>query len=154
MREVADLKPDDSPGPEIGPRGPRPLDNAPIALIAAAATGASGCSLQFMVMTGGLTGAGASIGTVFWFGLMVFAVAWVVAAFAFLVGLLFVGMPVWAGLDRLGWMSSGASVVAGAALAAMVAGLFGGLISAAFLLLPGAAAGWMLHRVAYVGRLS
>jgi hypothetical protein len=125
-----------------------------MALVAATAAGATGCSIQFMLMTGGLTGAGASIGMVLWSGLLVFLIAWIVAAIGFLIGLLFVGLPVWAALDRLGWISSGASVLAGGASAALVAGLFGGPPSAAFLLLPGAAAGWVLHRVAYVRRLS
>jgi len=116
--------------------------------------GATGCSIQFVLMTGGLTGAGASLGTVLWSGAVVFIVAWLVAAFGFFIGLLFVGLPVWAGFEKLGWVSPGVAVVAGAALAALAAGLFGGLPSAAFLLLPGAAAGWMLHRAAYAGRRS
>lgn len=148
MCEVAGPKPPPQ-DQEIGRRGPRPLDNAPMVLLAAAATGATGCSLQFMLTTGGLTGAGASLGTVLWFGAAVFVVAWLVAAIGFFIGLLFIGLPAWAGLDKLGWMSPGVAVAAGAALAAFVAGLFGGLPSAAFLLLPGAAAGWTLHRVAY-----
>lgn len=153
MHQAGDLKP--SPrNREIGIRGPRPIDNAPVALLAATMGGATGCSIQFVLMTGDLTGAGASLGTVLWSGAVVFIVAWLVAAFGFFIGLLFVGLPVWAGFEKLGWVSPGVAVVAGAALAALAAGLFGGLPSAAFLLLPGAAAGWMLHRAAYAGRRS
>ena len=108
-----------------------------------------GCAIQFMLMTGGLTGAGASLGTALWFGVFVFVITWVVAALGFAIGLLFVGLPAWAGFDKLGWMSPGLAAASGAILAPLVAGLFGGLPSAAFLLLPGALAGWILHRVAY-----
>jgi hypothetical protein len=77
---------------------------------------------------------------------------WLIAALGFFIGLLFVGLPVWAGLDRLGWVSRGAAIGTGAALSALVASPFGGSLSAAFLLLPGAAAGAVLHHVAYAGR--
>ena len=154
MRGSTRLEPAGAPDRNVGRRGPRPLDNAPVAMLSAAAAGAAGCSIQFMLMTGSLTGVGASIGTVIWSGLLVFAVVWVVAALVFLVGLLFVGLPVWMGLDRLGWMSPVLAPGAGTALSALAAGRFGGLPSAAFLLLPGAAAGWTLHRVAYAGRPS
>lgn len=100
-------------------------------------------------MTGGLSGAGESLGTVLWFGLLGMLVAWALAAIVFCIGLLFIGLPVWAGLDRLGWMSPGVAVVAGAALATLIGGAIGGLWFALFLLLPGAVAGWTLHRIAY-----
>lgn len=149
MRPAACLNTVSAPTGEMGPRGPKPLDNAPIAILAAAAAGAMGCAIQFMLMTGGLTGAGASLGTALWFGVFVFVITWVVAALGFAIGLLFVGLPAWAGFDKLGWMSPGLAAASGAILAPLVAGLFGGLPSAAFLLLPGALAGWILHRVAY-----
>ena len=127
------------------------------ALRAAIVVGASVCSAQFLLVTGGLTGAGASLWTVVWFGLFVFMVTWLVAAIGFGLGLLLIGIPVWATLIKLGWMSEGVATAAGAILAALASGLLGSLASglgsavqpAAFMLLPGAAAGWTLHRVAY-----
>lgn len=127
------------------------------AQLAAIGAGATVCAAQFLLLTGGLTGAGASFGTVLWFGLLVFLIAWLIAAIGFGIGLLLIGVPAWAGLNRLGWMSQGAAMVSGAVLAALVgglpglmgAGLGGGLQSAAFMLLPGALAGWTLHHVAY-----
>ena len=153
MREMAEMKPSLSPDRQTGWRGPRPLDNALPALFAATAAGATGCAIQFLILTGGLTAAGASLDTVLGSGLLVFVVTWLVAGFGFFIGLLFIGLPAWAGIDKLGWMSPGAAVAAGSGLSALIAGLFGGPLSAAFLVLPGAAAGWMLHRVAYGGRV-
>lgn len=131
--------------------------NATNALLAAIGAGAAVCSAQFLLVTGGLTGAGASVGTVVWFGLFVFIVTWLVAAIGFGFGLLLIGIPVWAALARLGWMSQGVSTAAGAILVALASGLMAsvgtgiefGLRSAVFMLIPGAVAGWTLHRVAY-----
>jgi hypothetical protein len=130
------------------------------AQLAAIGVGAAVCSAQFLLVTGGLTGAGASLWTVVWFGLFVFMVTWLVAAIGFGLGLLLIGIPVWAALIKLGWMSEGVATAAGAVLAALAGGLLGSLASglgsalqpAVFMLLPGAAAGWTLHRVAYGGR--
>ena len=129
------------------------------AFLAAVAAGATACSVEFMLMTGGLAGADAPVGTVLWFGLFVFLITWLVAAFGFVLGFLLVGLPAWAGLSALGWMSRGAAVAAGGLLAGLAGGLLGsmgtgldgGLSSAAFMLVPGAVAGWTLHRVAYGG---
>lgn len=134
--------------------------NAANALMAAIGAGAAVCSAQFLLVTGGLTGAGASIGTVVWFGLFVFMVTWLVAAIGFGLGLLLIGVPVWAALVKLGWMSEGVATAAGAILVALASGLLGSigtgldsaLQSAVFMLIPGAVAGWTLHRVAYGGR--
>lgn len=127
------------------------------AFMAAVAAGATVCSIQFLLMTGGFAGAGASIGMVLSSALILFLITWLVAAFGFVMGLMLIGLPVWAGLSRLGWMSLGASIAAGALLATLAGGLLGsmgtgvagGLRSAAFMILPGMAAGWMLYRVAY-----
>lgn len=127
------------------------------AFMAATAVGATVCSAQFLLMTGGFAGAVASVGTVVWLGLFVFLITWLVAAFGFVMGLMLIGLPIWAGLSRLGWMSRGAPMAAGAVLASLAGGLLGsmgsgldgGLWSAAFMALPGVAAGWTLHRVAY-----
>lgn len=132
------------------------------AFLAAVAAGATVCSVQFLLMTGGLTGAGAPVGTVLWFGLVVFLVTWLVAAFGFVIGLLLIGLPVWAGLSALGRTSRGAAIAAGALLAALAGGLLGsmgmglngGLRSTAFMFIPGAVAGWTLHRIAYGGSKS
>jgi hypothetical protein len=113
------------------------------------ATGATTCSVEFLLMTGGLSGNGASIQTVVTTGLMLFAITWLVAAAVFSIGLVLVGLPAWMGLEKLGWVSPTSATASGSLLAAAVAGLFGGPMSAAFLILPGAAAGWMLHHVAY-----
>lgn len=130
---------------------PRP-DRAPSAFRAAVATGATACSVEFLLMTGGLSGTGASIQTVVTTGLTLFVITWLVAAAVFSIGLVLIGLPTWMGLEKLGWVSPGSAAASGSFLAAVVAGLFGGPFSAAFLVLPGAAAGWMLHRVAYGGR--
>lgn len=44
--------------------------------------------------------------------LILFLITWLVAAFGFVMGLMLIGLPVWAGLSRLGWMSLGASIAA------------------------------------------
>ena len=155
MRNATDLERASSSDQRLGSRGPRPLDDAPMALLAGAAAGATICAIQFMIVVGGLAGgsvaAEASTEAVLW-GCAFVLIAWLVAALGFFIGLLFIGLPVWAGFDRLGWTSAGAAIGAGAVLSALVAGLLGGPLSAGFLLLPGAAAGWGLHRVAYAGR--
>ena len=127
---------------------PKP-DMAPSAFRAAVATGATACSVEFLLLTGGLSGNGASIQTVVTTGLMLFVITWLVAAAVFSIGLVLIGLPAWIGLAKLGWVSPVSATASGSLLASAVAGLFGGPTSAAFLILPGAAAGWMLHRVAY-----
>ncbi|HVL40640.1 MAG TPA: hypothetical protein VM348_00690 [Brevundimonas sp.] len=125
--------------------------------IAAVAAGATVCAIQFLLMDGGVAGANASVGAVLWWWFIVFLITWIVAAFGFVVGLMLIGLPVWAGLSRLGQVSRGSSMAAGALLASLAGGLLGsmgagmngGLPSAAFMVLPGLAAGWTLHRVAY-----
>jgi hypothetical protein len=127
------------------------------AFMAAVAAGATVCAVQFLLMTGGFAGAGAPVSTVLWAGLALFLITWFVAAFGFVMGLMLIGIPVWAGLSRLGWMSPASAVASGAILSTLVAGgasfftsdLAGSLVPAAFLLLPGAAAGFALHRMAY-----
>jgi hypothetical protein len=134
-----------------------PSEDSSNAFMAAVAAGATVCSIQFLLVTGGFAGAGASIGTMLWSGLILFLITWLVAAFGFVMGLMLIGLPVWVGLSRIGWMSRDASIAAGALLASVTGGLLGslgtgidgGLQSAAFMTLPGVAAGWMLYRVAY-----
>ncbi len=79
-------------------------------------------------------------------------------AIVFAVGLLVVGLPAWAALYRLGFRSRSAAALAGGVLAAVTAsalvmamgGPGSGVVSFGLLmLLPGVAAGWTLHRVAY-----
>jgi hypothetical protein len=75
---------------------------------------------------------------------------------AMAVGLVLIGGPAWWGLYRAGRRDRATAVLAGAILAPimgaiLLAGL-GGVVAAwtaGSLLLPGAAAGWTLHRVAY-----
>ena len=84
-----------------------------------------------------------------------------VASAVFAVGLLVVGAPVWAVMHRRGLRERKHAKTAGALLAAGVAlalsalagpqGLVGGVIFAILMLVPGAVAGWTLHRIAYGG---
>lgn len=94
---------------------------------------------------------------IFGFGLIVYIGP--VAAVVFAIGLVVVGLPAWALLHALHWRSRGAAVAAGAFLAAATTGVLtlannassvgsAGLF-ALYLLLPGAAAGWALHRTSY-----
>lgn len=85
-----------------------------------------------------------------------------VAGVVFAIGLVVAGLPAWAVLHALRWRSRGAAMAAGALLAATAAGVLtlasdGSGVSAGvfalLLLLPGAAAGWALHRTSY-GRLA
>jgi len=96
---------------------------------------------------------------VFGFGMIVFVAP--VAGVVFAIGLVIVGLPAWALLLALRWRSRGAAMAAGAFLAAATTGALtlasgspGGSagLFALLLLLPGAAAGWALHRTSY-GRL-
>jgi hypothetical protein len=94
-------------------------------------------------------------------GLWVLPVAWVYAFVVFLVGLLFVGTPVWFLMAALKRDSRTHALLTGAILSALagflIMQLFSGgmiwiwwpLIYAAALAVPGAAAGWTLHRIAY-----
>jgi hypothetical protein len=125
-------------------------------VLAAVAAGATICSIQFLLMTGGLAGADASVSAGLWIGLLAFVISWVAAAFGFAVGILLIGLPVLAALARFGRMSRGAAGSSGALLAALFGwgagawafGLSDALPPAVFLLAPGAAAGLALHRVA------
>lgn len=81
------------------------------------------------------------------------------AAAVFLAGLVVVGAPAWAVMHARGLRSRKHAVTAGAlltacAVAALSAlsgpqGALGGLLAALVMAAPGAAAGWVLHRVAY-----
>ncbi len=77
------------------------------------------------------------------------------AAIAFSIGLVIVGLPAWALLLRLGLRTRRVAVLAGAGLTAVTAAGLGlwsgydGIWFTVFMILPGVAAGWTLHRVAY-----
>lgn len=125
------------------------------ACLAAAATGATVCSIQFLAITGGFTGANAPISTVLVGGLIVFVVMWLVAGLGFLIGLQVVAPPTAAFLERRGQATPITVAVVGALLSAGVAGSFGAMAGGAsgamhfgvFLLLPGALSGWMFQRI-------
>lgn len=82
-----------------------------------------------------------------------------VALIGFSLGLLWVGIPAWLALHGLERRSRGFAVIAGSALsgfaamilAAVMAGADtpGVALATAVMLAPGAAAGWVLHRIAY-----
>jgi hypothetical protein len=134
-------------------------DFEPRALLGAIGAGATICAVQFVGLMAFTTELHSR--TLLEFAgylLMLGVMTWLIAAIGFFVGLLFVGIPVWAGLVAFRRTSRGAAVAAGAALAALAgvgiarsaAGDFqGAWMVAAFLVLPGAFAGWTLHRVAY-----
>ena len=93
------------------------------------------------------------------FGLALIVYIGPVAGAVFAVGLMIVGLPAWALLHALHWRSRRVATAAGAVLAATATGILtlagnassvgsAGLF-ALLLLLPGAAAGWALHRASY-----
>lgn len=79
----------------------------------------------------------------------------IVALIPFSLGVWMVGLPAWMILHRVGWTSRLHALLSGAVLAgaagAILSALTGGspIEAGAFLLLPGAIAGWTLHRIAY-----
>lgn len=134
-----------------------------LGLIAAAAVGglATGAELAIiqLAMTAiagvpvSLVGLTLDILLALWMTLMV----GLFAALAFAIGLVVVGLPAWAVLFRFGFRARAVSILAGGVLsgiaAAMLSLAFGydGVWFAVFMILPGGAAGWTLHRVAYGG---
>jgi hypothetical protein len=92
-------------------------------------------------------------------GLSIIPVATVVAGLVFMIGLAIVGLPAWAALHALGFRSRWFAVLAGSVLAPapIWAGGSWEVGAPAFswvllgLVLPGAVAGWTLHRIAYGG---
>lgn len=93
-------------------------------------------------------------------GLPIIPFATVVAGLAFMIGLAIVGLPVWAALHVLRLRSRWIAALAGAVLAPASIWVGGSWEAGvpAFnsvllgLVLPGAVAGWTLHRVAYGGQ--
>lgn len=79
------------------------------------------------------------------------------AAIAFAIGLVVVGLPAWAVLFRFGLRARVIGVLAGGVLSGVTAAMlslaagYDGLWFTVFMIMPGAAAGWTLHRVAYGG---
>lgn len=77
------------------------------------------------------------------------------AALAFAIGLLLVGLPAWAVLFRFGFRTRAVSIVAGGVLGGITAAMLSlavgvdGVWFTVIMILPGAVAGWTLHRVAY-----
>lgn len=134
-------------------------DFEPRAFLGAIGAGAAVCAVQFkgLLALAGM-GSNASLSGLV-VGLLTFgAVTWLIAALGFFIGLLFIGIPAWAALAALRWTSRRAAVAAGAVLAALAGvgiasldarNLPGLWMVAAFFVLPGAVAGWTLHRVAY-----
>ena len=93
-------------------------------------------------------------------GLWVAPVAWIYAAVVYLAGLLVIGTPVWLLMAKIGWNTRQNAVTAGAILSGLTGLVVLLLIGeapavwepwalAASLTIPGAIAGWVLHRVAY-----
>ncbi len=95
-------------------------------------------------------------------GLPLIPVATVVAGLAFIIGLVVVGLPVWAALHALRLRSRWIAVIAGAVLApasvwvsvpwSAGAPAFSWVLLG--LVVPGSVAGWTLHRFAYSGSTS
>jgi hypothetical protein len=82
------------------------------------------------------------------------------AGFVFAIGLAVVGLPMWAALHHAGARSRWAAILAGGGLSMLVGAALLTVLNqarlgwdetrlSAFLILPGAIAGWTLHRVAY-----
>jgi hypothetical protein len=77
------------------------------------------------------------------------------AALAFAIGLVVVGLPAWAVLFKLGFRTRAVAILAGGFLSGIAAAILtlavgdDGVWFTVLMLLPGAAAGWTLHRIAY-----
>lgn len=130
-----------------------------LAYPAAAAVGAAFVAVGFTVV-GVVISAMNGMGDQILAGLWIAPLAFLYALVVFLVGLVVVGTPAWLILGRAGRTTRGDAVIAGTVLcfvAGVVVILAGGEPAetwepwalAASLAVPGAAAGWTLHRVAY-----
>ena len=128
---------------------------AGLAFLTAAAAGAAVVTMEFVIHT--LT---TSDATGLYWGWRTPMIVWLCALAVFLAGLLFIGTPVWllmAGLGRnsrvvatgVGAILAAAAGFAIAQLNAVTTWSWDPIVVAALLVLPGAAAGWTLHRVAY-----
>lgn len=129
------------------------------ALVAAALVGgvaASGVMTLVLLLLWLLgNGSGAAPQGVF----LVLILGGALAAAVFMIGLLVVGAPAWAVMHVRGLRSRKHAVTAGAVLTAGAVfalsalsgpqGAVGGLFAALVMTAPGAAAGWVLHRIAY-----
>jgi hypothetical protein len=133
-----------------------------LALVLAAITGgiAVGLELWAGMMIAALAGGPAAVAQAAIMGLMIGLGGILYAAVAFGIGLVLIGGPAWLALHGLGARRRWAAVLTGAVLATAPAVIFlavvageqddwGAMPLAAFLILPGAAAGWVLHRIAY-----
>ena len=137
----------------------RVIERAPLSYPAAAAAGGVVCALEFtpLLMTPLWTNppnAFVALATV----TVAMMVWWFLSAVVFFLGLIFVATPVSALLAAASLTSRRASIAAGALLSATFGGLLttlafpsanAGMLGAAFMLIPGAVAGWILHRVTY-----
>ena len=133
-----------------------------LALVLAAITGgiAVGVEIWASMVVTALAGGAAAVAQAAAIGLMIGLMSAFYAAVAFGIGLVVVGGPAWLALHGLGARRRWAAVLTGAVLATAPGVIFlaavaseegdrGAMPLAAFLILPGAAAGWVLHRVAY-----
>lgn len=92
-------------------------------------------------------------------GLSIIPVAAVIAGLTFLIGLVVIGIPAWAALHAVRLRSRWTAIIAGAILAPASVWVGGPWDVAASnfswiplgLILPGAVAGWTVHRLAYGG---
>ena len=139
------------------------MDRALSALIGAALAGGLATATGILVAMAAPTLAYGppSVGdvlTVVFMGAIMVAMLAIYTSFVFAVGLFLLGLPAWAVLHRLGWRGRRTAVVAGAVLAGAAAGglalalngpVGGSAGFAAWMVLPGAVAGWTLHRIAY-----
>ena len=135
------------------------LVSVALAYPAAAAVGAALVAVGFglLALTESFSSSIAELAAGWW----VLPITWVYAFAVFLVGLLFVGTPVWLLMAALKRDSRTHALLTGAILSALAGFLIMQLFSdetarswlplayAAALVIPGAAAGWTLHRVAY-----
>ncbi len=132
-------------------------ERAAKACLAAAGVGGAICGIQLLAITGGFTGTNAPLSSVMTWGVIVFLITWMVAGLAFLIGLQAVGLPAATLLERRGEAAPLTTATLGSLMSAAAAGTFGGLAggasgattAAVFLLLPGAFAGFVFHRVAW-----
>lgn len=133
-------------------------------MIAAAITGALVLAAQGVVLSVAslvvLKGERAAEGLLY-LAMLATPIAIGLAAAGFLIGLVVIGAPAWLTLHGLGHRKRRDAMLAGAALSSLTggvlllvwtdggAGVSNAMAAALLFLIPGAAAGWALHRIAY-----